>query len=405
MHKRRSNKRKRVKWLNKIIQSIIFIFTIFSVSNRILAQEIRIDTINSHIYNSNQIDSLFKKPNCLIGYFPNQTGYLTKIDSAGKEAFDTTFTIQHIKIPSGDVNINGWLYLPLGNEKHPLIILTNGGGNITKNFRSFPDWVAPILAHCGIAAFVHDKRGTGESEGNFAKTTYDDYITDAGNCAVFLSKYEKINADIIGVAGASEGGRIAVIAASRYPEIKFAISFAGTVVSAVDDRIYAQTSWLKSLNLPDSAFSEVLELHKKSIRAWASNDPKEHDKVNLDIYEMRGKYNAQILPYTKEEMDSIPDFEFILSTWYSLPNDYLSEMVHFNKKWLAIFGKDDPVVPTSESVKNIIHFMALSGNNDYSIAVIPDCGHAPVNIKTKRMIRLDNMIINWINDNILNENE
>jgi len=382
----------------------LLLFLVWNISNILFAQIFDTSTINTHVYNSAQIDSLLKKPDCLNGYFPNQTGYLTRIDSSRNESIDTTFTIQQLKIPLEDIYLNGWLYLPLGNGKHPLIILTNSGGNITQNIRSFSDWLAPILAHCGIAAFVHDKRGTGESEGDFSKTTYEDYITDAGNCAVFLSNLENINAEMIGVAGASEGGRIAIIAANRYHEIKFVISFEGTVVSAVDDRINAQKGWLQSLNLPDSAFSELLSLHIKSIRAWASNDPEEHKKLKHEIYEMREKYDAQILPYPKDEMDSIPDFEFILSTWYSLKYDYLSEMEYFTKKWLAIFGEDDRVVPTNESVENIIHYMKLSGNNDCYVAVIPDCGHGMINLKTNRIIRINHMIINWLNSNIIYEN-
>jgi len=193
-----------------------------------------------------------------------------------------------------------------------------------------------------------------------------------------------------------------VLAASRYADIKFVISFTGTVVSTIDDRIYAQKGWLKSLNLPDTSFREVSKIHEKSIRAWASENPEKHRLVNNDITEMRKKYDKEILPSTKEEMDSLPDFGNILPTWYSLPNDYLTELKHFNKKWLAIYGEQDNVVPTQASVKNIKRYMSISGNKDYQIAVIPDCGHAPVNIKTKRMIRLDNLIINWINEHVIN---
>lgn len=381
-----------------ITTRVLFLLSVivWCFSNSLFAQISDSGTINAHIYNSEQIDSLLMAPDCLKGYFTNQTGYLTKIDSSGGASIDTTFTIQQIKIPSEDIYINGWLYLPLSNDKHPLIILTNGGGNATRNIRSFSDWLAPALAHCGIAAFIHDKRGTGESEGDFAKTTYEDYITDAGNCAVYLSKHPGINSEIVGIAGASEGGRVAVIAASRYSEIKFVISFEGTVVSAVDDRINAQKGWLRGLNLPDSTFREIMDLHEKSIRAWASNDPEEHEKVNQHIVEMRDKYNAQLLPYTKEEMDSIPAFVTALPTWYSLHYDYMSEMEFFTKKWLAIFGADDQVVPTRESVENIIHYMKISGNNDYNVAVIPDCGHGLINLKTNRVIRINYMIINWI---------
>ncbi|MBU3928903.1 MAG: prolyl oligopeptidase family serine peptidase [Bacteroidetes bacterium] len=384
------------------LNSLIFVFIL--ASRCIFAQYSDTIKYRENIYDFKQLKTLLKKPDCLNGYFPNQTGFLSKIDNTGKESFDTTFTIQQLKIPSDDIFINGWLYLPLGKEKFPLIILTNGGGNITKNARSFSDWLAPIFAHCGIAAFVHDKRGTGESEGVFTKTTYEDYIEDVRNCAFYLSKHERIDSGLIGIAGASEGGRIAVIAAGRYPIFKFVISFAGTVVSSIDDRIYAQKGWLKSLNLPDSTFFEVFDLHEKSIRAWAINDTKEHEKVNAEIIEMRKKYDEQILPYTKEEMESIPEFAFVLSTWNSLQYDYLTEMVNFNKKWLAIFGKEDIVVPTEASIKNIIYYMNLSNNDEYNIAVLPDCGHVPINTKTKRLIRLDNIMINWINANILNEN-
>jgi hypothetical protein len=44
----------------------------------------------------------------------------------------------------------------------------------------------------------------------------------------------------------------------------------------------------------------------------------------------------------------------------------------------------------------------LSENNDYSIAEIPKCGHSPVNIETKKMVRIDNLLINWLHENGIN---
>lgn len=358
----------------------------------------------SHFYSAQTIDSLLnKKPKCLQGYFSNQKGYLSKVDSNGKEALDTTFTIQQIKIPSEGAMINGWLYLPLTQGKHPLIVLTNGGGDDSRPIKSLSEWIAPIFAHCGIAAFVHDKRGTGQSEGDFAKTTYEDYIRDAGNCARWLAKHPSVDSTKVGVMGGSEGGRIAVIAAARYPEIKFVISQAGTVVSAIDDRLNAQLNGMVDGGiLTDSMVVVVRPLWEKSFKAWASNNPAEHEKVNAEIAQWRKKYDRGMLPYTKQEMDSIPDFKVVLPTWNSLGFDYLSEMARFNKKWLAIFGEADRVVPTEASVKNITYYMKISGNKEYMIAVIPDCGHAPVNIKTKRMVRLENIIFDWLGNEVLN---
>ncbi|HOO99410.1 MAG TPA: prolyl oligopeptidase family serine peptidase [Bacteroidales bacterium] len=359
--------------------------------------------VSTGIYTTEQLDELLKKPACLEGYYPNQTGPLTRVDEDGKESTDSTFTVRVMKIASEGFMIHGWLYRPLKEGKVPLIVLTNGGGDDSRPIKSLSDWIAPILAHCGYAAFVHDKRGTGLSEGDFASTTYNDYINDAGNCATFLAKHPGIDKDKVGVMGGSEGGRIAVVAACRYPAIKFVISQAGTVVNPVEDRLYAQLNGMKDGGrLTDSVLEEVKPLWTKSFLAWAGNDPLEHEKVNSEIQEWRKKYPRDLLPFTKQEMERIPDFRVVLPTWNSLSYDYLTELSRFNKKWLAIFGDADRVVPTDASVKNIVHYMSLSGNQDYNIAIIPEMGHVPVNVRTKRMVRIDNLVINWLNENIEN---
>jgi len=385
------------------IRYLVVILTCFLFSSTVSCQHTFTgNPDSSRIISGPGVEVLMKKPLCLEGYRPNQAGLLSRIDAKPGEKDDSTFTVEKIKIPSNGFLINGWLYLPEKEGKFPLIVLTNGGGDGSRAIKSLSDWIAPILAHCGYAAFVHDKRGTGESEGDYVKTNYDDYITDAGNCALFLSKHKRIDPEMIGVLGGSEGGRIAVLAASRFPVIKFVISFAGTVVSMEEDRIYAQMGAYKTRGYSDSLINIITPLWKRSFDAWASNNPAEHKKVNKEIAEWRKKFDREILPFTKEEMDSIPELRAVLPTWYSMPNDYLTELGHFTKKWLAIFGEVDKVVPTEASVKNIIRYMGLSGNKDYKIVIIPRCGHAPVDVETKRMIRIDNMIINWLNENMGN---
>ncbi|MFO7620591.1 MAG: prolyl oligopeptidase family serine peptidase [Bacteroidales bacterium] len=356
---------------------------------------------DTFVYSEEELEQMMEKPVCMGVYEPSQAGSLRKPDGNGGFTFDSTFTVEKISIRSEGYLITGWLYLPPGDKKCPLVILTNGGGNIVRAIRSFSDFMAPILAHCGYAAFVHDKRGTGESEGDYVKTTYDDYITDAGNCAVYLSKHKRIDPEKIGAMGASEGGRVAVIAASRFPVFSFVISQAGTVVSTIDDRMNAQINGMIDQGvMSDSVANLVSPVWRRSFEAWASNDPGHHAKVDEEIGRLRDIYDRSILPFTKSEMDSIPDFEIILPTWNSLGADYMTEMEHFTKKWLAIFGAKDRVVPTDESVRNINRYMSTSGNRQCNIAVIPRMGHVPVDIETKRRINFDYLIINWLNQNV-----
>jgi pimeloyl-ACP methyl ester carboxylesterase len=360
----------------------------------------------SHVLSPSQVDALLtRRPACLEGFRTNQTGMLSRIDAPPGVRAESTFTVETLSVPSDGVLIRGWLYLPRqsANGRHPAIVLTNGGGDGSRPIKSLSDWIAPILAHCGIAALVHDKRGTGESGGRFVETTYDDYATDAGNLAVYLTRHPRINPRLIGVLGGSEGGRVAVLAASRFAAVTFAISFAGTVVSAQDDRIYAQMGGLRARGIADSVIAAVEPLWRRSFAAWASDKAADHARVDAEIAEARRSYPRDVLPFTKEEMERIPDFAVVLPTWRSLGRDYMTEMERFGKPWLAMFGALDTVVPTQASVRNIQRLMTLSRNTRYTIAVIPRCGHAPVDVETRRMIRMDHLILNWLADHVLRD--
>jgi hypothetical protein len=349
-----------------------------------------------HLLTPEQLDSMFLKPPCLEGYRPWQSGPLIKLNPDGEPTRDSTFSVEPMQIVSDGLRIKGWLYLPLTEGPYPLMVFTNGGGSDPRRVKSLSDFMAPVLAHCGVAALVHDKRGTGESEGVYRETTYEDYIRDAGQWAIQLSRDPRIDATRIGVMGGSEGGRTAVVAASRYPAISFVISMNGTMVSGIDDRMNAQMGAIKASGVSDSVMQVVTPLWRESFEAWASNDPKRHEQVNKKIREYRERIDRNALPFTKAEMDSIPEFAEVLSTWNSMQFDYLTEMAHFRKPWLALFGEVDQVVPTEASVRNILHYMDLSGNPDYLVAIIPKCGHTPVNVETGQRILFENIVLNWL---------
>ena len=389
------------------IKSLTVITGLLLMALPLSCQEINTDQSLNYqsekVLSPERLEKMFEKPAALSGYKPLQSGPLLRLDSVNGPVLDTTFLVEQMQIESEGLMINGWLYLPEKEGKYPLVVLTNGGGGDNRPIKSLSDFIAPVFAHCGIAAFVHDKRGTGKSEGIFRETTYEDYIRDAGNCAIHLSNDPRINPDLIGVMGGSEGGRIAVVAASRYPVFKFVISMNGTMVSMIDDRLNAQTGALRNHGYSDSLVQLARPLWRESFGAWASNDPQVHEKVNQKINKYRESFDRGLIPFTKEEMDTIPEFEDLLPTWNSLQYDYLTEMQQFNKKWLALFGAEDQVVPTEASVKNILHYMSVSGNEDYTIAIIPNCGHAPVDTKTGQRILFENIILNWMNENVLSD--
>ena len=89
--------------------------------------------------------------------------------------------------------------------------------------------LADALTRAGVAVLRYDDRGTAESTGDFAAATTADFAADALAAVRFLAGREDVRT--VGVIGHSEGGLIAPLLASEYPdEIGFVVLLAGPAV-------------------------------------------------------------------------------------------------------------------------------------------------------------------------------
>jgi dipeptidyl aminopeptidase/acylaminoacyl peptidase len=309
---------------------------------------------------------------------------------------DSSYVVGALQFRSEGFLINGWLYLPMEGRPSPLVVLTNGGGNDERAIKSLSNFLAPRLAYCGVAAFVHDKRGTGASEGVFRDTDYEDYITDTGNAALLLSKDPRIDPSRIGVMGGSEGGRIAVVAAARYPIFDFVISLMGPAISMVEDRYLAETNGVRNRVPGMEDYGGTDAIWRALIEAYASADPHAVSRMDARIERARGRIPRQALPFTSSQAASSGYADQFVPSWSSLKYDYVTEMEAFRKPWLAIFGEEDPIVPPEPNVQEIHRTSALSGNPDVSVLLYPRMGHAPVDSETGRRVLFENPILNWM---------
>lgn len=107
----------------------------------------------------------------------------------------------------------GRLHIPAGEGPHPAIVLVHGSGE-TPGSR----WLynGDFMVANGIAVLAYDKRGTGKSGGEI---TFDfhELAWDAAAAVDFLRDRPEIRSDAIGLAGYSQGGWVAPLAASVTP--------------------------------------------------------------------------------------------------------------------------------------------------------------------------------------------
>ncbi len=345
-----------------------------------------------------EMEAAMAMPPCLEGFVPPPADHGIPVEAPEGLSPDGTYVVERTHFESEGFRINGWLYLPTKGTRVPLVVLTNGGGNQNLLIKSFANFFAPRLAYCGVAAFVHDKRGTGASEGVFRETDYEDYITDTGNAGIFISRNPRIDARRIGVMGGSEGGRIAVVAAARYPVFHFAISSKGATHSMVDELLLAEKYAVMGRGLNGVAWEDIEPIWRGVLEAEATGDPAVMREFDQKIVAARARFPNRVLPFSDRLNLRGEIADRLRPTYASLKYDYVTDMEGFRKPWLALFGEEDTVILTEPNVREIHRTTALSGNPDVSIIVFPRVGHSVVDRGTGRRVLLENPILNWMGE-------
>jgi uncharacterized protein len=92
----------------------------------------------------------------------------------------------------------------------------------TFGHRPFAIW-ADALTRRGLATLRYDKRGAGESAGDFNATTTGDFAADLGQAVAFLRAQPGIDPDRLGLFGHSEGGHISADVAACDRDIAFCV--------------------------------------------------------------------------------------------------------------------------------------------------------------------------------------
>ncbi len=132
---------------------------------------------------------------------------------------------REVIIQSGDIKLKGILCLPDGDGPFPVLLYVSGSGPIDRN-ENIPGLplnnskiIAHHLAQQDIGSLRYDKRGVGDSGGDFFSASHSDLVDDAVACTQFLQRQSFTETEKIFVAGHSEGTIIATQVAIRQQNI------------------------------------------------------------------------------------------------------------------------------------------------------------------------------------------
>lgn len=174
-------------------------------------------------------------------------------------------TSEPVTFRNGEVSLAGTLYLPSGPGPFPAVVAFHAANGGTRDYHAYRH-LATALPNAGFAVLLFDRRGSGESGGDFETATFKDLAADGIAGVSYLKSRHEIDPARIGVWGISQGGWLAPLAATMSRDIAFVVAVSGPGVSPAQQMDYGATYALRAAGEPASVIKQAL-----SVRA-AVND-------------------------------------------------------------------------------------------------------------------------------------
>jgi uncharacterized protein len=287
---------------------------------------------------------------------------------------DGPATEEAIHFTNGDITLAGTLVLPAGPQRHPAVVLFHGSGPQSRDL-----FTARWFAAHGIAALAYDKRGVGESTGNFRAVPFMDVCADGLAAIEYLKSRKEIDAKHIGVWGLSQGGWLGPLAASRSTDVSFVIAVSGPGVSPGEQMLFYYAKELEARGLPEDDVRQATALRRDVWNYIFTG--KGYDQAKHELDDARGKrWYVEV----KSQNDKLFDpLEKPADLSKPRVDNFRREMTYdpipalqaLRVPALFLFGDQDRLVPVDRSVEIIRQTLTQSGARDFAIHVFHNANH------------------------------
>jgi len=272
------------------------------------------------------------------------------------------YAAEDVTFLDGDVQLAGTLLVPRRAGPHPAIVFTHGSG---AEGRWASRWLADRFAREGFVSLVYDKRGVGESKGDWRRASFEDLARDAAAAVRMLASDGRVRRRAIGLYGHSQGGTIAPLVASQCADVGFVIASAGIGVPMIDCERY---SYSNHLGLP--------RLHgNDSLRAAAYVD-----LVVRTAYEGGdwARADSAARANANEGWGGPVPARDDVYWWLSSRTAGFDAPAYWRRvrvPVLLVYGDRDERVPVGESVRRIQAALRAGGDFDVTTRVFPGADH------------------------------
>ncbi len=273
---------------------------------------------------------------------------------------------------AANLKLAGTLTVPRGNGPHPGVVLITGSGAQDRDeailgHRPFLV-LADHLTRQGIAVLRYDDRGVGKSTGTFATATHEDFVTDALAALAWLKTRKEIDPKRLGLAGHSEGGIVAPLAAVKQPpDIAFIVLLAGVGVPMEELLVQQGQDIARVMGADADALKKSAESQREIFELL--KEPIERPVMEKKLRELFQKQLAevtdeqrQLLGYSDAMLEG--QLQTVLTPWFLklLAYDPRPTLREVKCAVLAINGEKDLQVAATQNLAAIREALAAGGN-------------------------------------------
>ena len=176
---------------------------------------------------------------------------------------------EQVRIAANGFSLAGTLSHPPGavTTPRPAVVLVGGSGPTDRDetVAGIPIFgqIAGALADAGFVVLRYDKRGVGQSGGRPESATLDDYAEDARAAVKFVADRKDVDRRRIAMVGHSEGGSVALIAASKDDRVAALALLATIGVTGAELNLAQVTRALQRSKRTDAETQSAIELQKR----------------------------------------------------------------------------------------------------------------------------------------------
>jgi uncharacterized protein len=288
------------------------------------------------------------------------------------------YSVAEISFSSGDskTSLAATLTIPPGTGPFPAALFIGGSGPTDRDetvagHKPFLV-LADLLTKKGLAVLRYDKRGTGQSTGNYDQASMSDFGGDAQAALNYLKSRKEVDPKRVGILAHSEGGILASQIAAKAGELDWLVLLATPATTGERTLLRQSELVARTGGLPEQQIARSQQFDRMAYAAVRETKSATALEAKLnDLIEKSGLSASMPAAALQAQI------RLMTTPWFRqyLDFDPAPIMEQIKCPVLALNGDRDLQVDANDTVPLLRQAYENSGNKDFTVMEIAGVNH------------------------------